>query len=89
MVLMEENHVWTRSNVVGHMLYLKLDRGRVKRLANNYNGLQGFLVFNTAGGGLGLDISSLLLKFMLVDCSKKSKLAFTVYPLSQVLNEYL
>jgi Tubulin/FtsZ family, GTPase domain len=48
---------------------------RVCKLADNYTGLQGFLVFNIVGGGTGSSLGSLLLERLSVDYGKKSKLA--------------
>jgi tubulin alpha len=52
---------------------------RIRKLADNCTGLQGFLVFNAVGGGTGSGFGSLLLERLSVDYGKKSKLAFTVY----------
>ncbi|XAR73005.1 hypothetical protein NMG60_11019841 [Bertholletia excelsa] len=57
---------------------------RIRRLADNCTGLQGFLVFNAVGGGTGSGLGSLLLERLSVDYGKKSKLGFTVYPSPQV-----
>jgi tubulin alpha len=57
---------------------------RVRRLADNCSGLQGFLFFNAVGGGTGSGLGSLLLERLSVDYGKKSKLGFTVYPSPQV-----
>ncbi|KAK6151867.1 hypothetical protein DH2020_014502 [Rehmannia glutinosa] len=57
---------------------------RVRKLADNCTGLQGFLVFNAAGGGTGSGLGSLLLERLSVDYGKKSKLGFTIYPSPQV-----
>lgn len=57
---------------------------RVRKLADNCTGLQGFLVFNAVGGGTGSGLGSLLLERLSVDYGKKSKLGFTVYPSPQV-----
>lgn len=57
---------------------------RIKMLADNCTGLQGFLVFNVVGGGTGSGLRSLLLERLSVDYGKKSKLGFTVYPSPQV-----
>ena len=61
---------------------LALDR--IRKLADNCTGLQGFLVFNAVGGGTGSGLGSLLLERLSVDYGKKSKLGFTVYPSPQV-----
>jgi len=57
---------------------------RVRKLADNSSGLQGFLFFNSVGGGTGSGLGSLLLERLSVDYGKKSKLGFTVYPSPQV-----
>merc|ERR1712190_565246 len=53
---------------------------RIRKLADQCTGLQGFLVFNAVGGGTGSGLGSLLLERLSVDYGKKSKLGFTVYP---------
>merc|ERR1712022_93943 len=57
---------------------------RIRKLAANCTGLQGFLVFNAVGGGTGSGLGSLLLERLSVDYGKKSKLGFTIYPSPQV-----
>ena len=57
---------------------------RVRKLADQCTGLQGFLVFNAVGGGTGSGLGSLLLERLSVDYGKKSKLGFTVYPSPQI-----
>merc|ERR1711970_1181608 len=61
---------------------LALDR--LRKLADQCTGLQGFLVFNAVGGGTGSGLGSLLLERLSVDYGKKSKLGFTIYPSPQV-----
>lgn len=62
---------------------------RVRKLADNCTGLQGFLVFNAVGGGTGSGLGSLLLERLSVDYGKKSKLGFTIYPSPQVSDLWL
>jgi len=57
---------------------------RVRRLADNCTGLQGFMMFHSVGGGTGSGLGSLLLERLSVDYGKKSKLGFTVYPSPQI-----
>merc|ERR1712160_11480 len=57
---------------------------RIRKLADNCTGLQGFLVFQAVGGGCGSGLGSLLLERLSVDYGKKSKLGFTIYPSPQV-----
>mmetsp|Transcript_7839 Transcript_7839/g.15133 ORF Transcript_7839/g.15133 Transcript_7839/m.15133 type:complete len:454 (+) Transcript_7839:60-1421(+) len=61
---------------------LALDR--IRKLADQCTGLQGFLVFNAVGGGTGSGLGSLLLERLSVDYGKKSKLGFNIYPSPQV-----
>jgi tubulin alpha len=58
---------------------------RVRKLADNCTGLQGFLVFHAVGGGTGSGLGSLLLQRFSLDYGKKSKLCFTIYPSPQVM----
>ncbi|EFP03149.1 hypothetical protein CRE_28534 [Caenorhabditis remanei] len=57
---------------------------RIRRLADNCSGLQGFFVFHSFGGGTGSGFTSLLMERLSVDYGKKSKLEFSVYPAPQV-----
>jgi tubulin alpha len=57
---------------------------RIRRVADNCSGLQGFLVFHSFGGGTGSGFTSLLMERLSVDFGKKSKLEFSVYPAPQV-----
>lgn len=80
--------IWNRLNrlnclsVGKEIVDLCLDR--VRKLADNCTGLQGFLAFNAVGGGTGSGLGSLLLERLSVDYGKKSKLGFTIYPSPQV-----
>lgn len=56
---------------------------RVRRVADNCNGLQGFLFTHSFGGGTGSGFGALLLERLSVDYGKKSKLEFAVYPAPQ------
>lgn len=53
---------------------------RIRRLADNCSGLQGFLIFHAFGGGTGSGFGSLLLERLSVDYGKKSKIEFAIYP---------
>ncbi|CAH0559629.1 unnamed protein product [Brassicogethes aeneus] len=59
---------------------------RVRILADQCSGLQGFLIFHSFGGGTGSGLTSLLMEFLARDYGKKSKLEFAVYPAPQVSN---
>merc|ERR1712093_56183 len=57
---------------------------RLRKLADNCTGLQGFMVFNACGGGTGSGLGCLLLERLSVDYGKKSKLSFTIWSCPQV-----
>uniref|UniRef100_A0A3P9KSW4 Tubulin alpha chain n=1 Tax=Oryzias latipes TaxID=8090 RepID=A0A3P9KSW4_ORYLA len=57
---------------------------RIRKLADQCTGLQGFLIFHSFGGGTGSGFTSLLMERLSVDYGKKSKLEFAVYPAPQV-----
>ena len=74
------------SSVLSHsheeIVDLVLDR--IRKLADNCTGLQGFMVFNAVGGGTGSGLGCLMLERLSVDYGKKSKLSFTVWACPQV-----
>jgi len=63
---------------------VELTLERIRRLADQCTGLQGFMIFHSVGGGTGSGFGSLLLERLAVDYAKKSKLDFCIYPSPQV-----
>ena len=59
-------HYTTGKEIVDQVL------DRVRKLADNCTGLQGFLVFHATGGGTGSGLGSLLLERLSVDYGRKS-----------------
>lgn len=59
---------------------------KVRRLADNCSGLQGFFVFHSFGGGTGSGFGALILERLSTDYGKKSKLEFSVYPAPTMAN---
>ncbi|ORX94312.1 tubulin alpha-1 chain [Basidiobolus meristosporus CBS 931.73] len=57
---------------------------KVRKLADNCSGLQGFMVFHSFGGGTGSGFGALLMERLSTDFGKKSKLEFSIYPAPQV-----
>merc|ERR1712201_40023 len=57
---------------------------RIRKLADNCTGLQGFMVYNAVGGGTGSGLGCLMLERLSVDYGKKSKISFTVWSCPQV-----
>jgi len=60
---------------------------RIRKLADQCSGLQGFLIFHSFGGGTGSGFASLLMERLSTDYGKKSKLEFAIYPAPQVSTE--
>jgi tubulin alpha len=57
---------------------------KVRKMSDNCNSLQGFLVFHSTGGGTGSGLGSLILERLAVDFSRKTKMSFTITPSPQV-----
>lgn len=57
---------------------------RIRKLADQCGGLQGFLIFHSFGGGTGSGFTSLMMERLTMDYGKKSKLQFAVYPAPRV-----
>jgi len=57
---------------------------RIRKLADQCTGLQGFMIYHSFGGGTGSGFGSLLLERLSVDYGKKSKIEFAVYPSPQI-----
>jgi len=57
---------------------------RIRKLADNCTGLQGFMVYNAVGGGTGSGLGCLMLERLSVDYGKKTKCSFTVWSCPQV-----
>ena len=72
------------STIGKEIVDLVLDR--VRKLADNCTGLQGFLCFHATGGGTGSGLGSLLLERLSVIYGRKSKLSFAITPAPQVSN---
>lgn len=53
---------------------------QIRKLADNCEGLQGFFVFHSFGGGTGSGFASLLMELLTAEYGKISKLEFSVYP---------
>jgi len=62
---------------------------RIRKLADQCTGLQGFLIFHSFGGGTGSGFTSLLMERLSTDYGKKSKLEFAIYPAPQVSVVYI
>ncbi|CAB3401295.1 unnamed protein product [Caenorhabditis bovis] len=57
---------------------------RIRRITQNCDGLQGFFVFHSFGGGTGSGFTSMLMEKLSSEYGKRSKLEFSIYPAPQV-----
>lgn len=57
---------------------------RIRLLTENCEGLQGFLIFHSFGGGTGSGFGALLMERLTHIYGKKSKLEFSVYPAPRI-----
>ncbi|XP_060515369.2 tubulin alpha chain-like 3 isoform X1 [Panthera onca] len=57
---------------------------RIRKLAEQCSGLQGFLIFRSFGGGTGSGFTSLLMERLAAEYSRKTKLEFSVYPAPRI-----
>ncbi|XP_050770673.1 tubulin alpha-8 chain-like [Gymnogyps californianus] len=76
------NYACGHHTIGKEIIDLVLDR--IRKLADQCTGLQGFLLFHSFGGGTGSGFTSLLMELLSVDYGKKSKLEFSIYPAPQV-----
>merc|ERR1711902_288013 len=53
---------------------------RLRKLVDNSENVQGFLINHAVGGGTGSGLGALILERIAVDYRKKSKIGFEVYP---------
>jgi len=53
---------------------------RIRKMVDNSDNVQGFIVSHAVGGGTGSGLGMLILERMAVDYRKKSKIGFEIYP---------
>ena len=54
--------------------------GRLRKLADNSQNIQGSMATHSVGGGTGSGMGMLILERLAVDYRKKSKIGFEIYP---------
>ena len=57
---------------------------RIRKLADDCDGLSGFIFYRSFGGGTGSGFSSLLMERLSFDYGKKTKLEFSIYPAPRI-----
>eukprot|EP01060_Flectonema_neradi_P027392 TRINITY_DN369_c2_g1_i1.p1 TRINITY_DN369_c2_g1~~TRINITY_DN369_c2_g1_i1.p1 ORF type:complete len:466 (+),score=51.44 TRINITY_DN369_c2_g1_i1:47-1399(+) len=67
-----------RYEIGNDLLDITLDR--IRKLSDVCDGLQGFLIFSSVGGGTGSGLGALLSERLSGEYGSKSKLGFTIYP---------
>ena len=72
-------HPWTATPLECPEEIVDLVLDRIRKLADNCTGLQGFMIYNAVGGGTGSGLGCLMLERLSVDYGKKSKISFTVW----------
>merc|ERR1712168_1507332 len=53
---------------------------RLRKLVDNSQNVQGFIIHHAVGGGTGSGLGALILERLAVDYRKKSKIGFEIYP---------
>merc|ERR1712038_567183 len=53
---------------------------RLRKLCDNSENVQGFIMTHAVGGGTGSGLGALILERIAVDYRKKSKIGFEIYP---------
>ncbi|OON21831.1 Tubulin/FtsZ family, GTPase domain protein [Opisthorchis viverrini] len=76
-------HYTVGKEVIDHVI------DRVRKLSDQRQGLQGFLVFQSFRGGTGSGFTSLLMERLSVDYGKKAKLEFAVYPAPHIATAFV
>ena len=57
---------------------------QLRKIADNCANLQGFMIFNSIGGGTGSGLGSLLMERMSTDYGKKTQMNFSITPSPQI-----
>ena len=63
---------------------IEVTLSKLRRILEQCEGLQGFLVFHSFGGGTGSGFASLLMEKLSAEFGKKAKLEFSIYPAPQI-----
>jgi tubulin alpha len=64
--------------------YIEQVMEQVTKLAENCEGFQGFLIYNSFGGGTGSGFTALLTERLASEYGKKCRLQFSVYPAPRI-----
>jgi tubulin alpha len=64
--------------------YIEPVMDQVLKLAENCDGFQGFLIYNSFGGGTGSGFASLITERLYSEFGKKCRLQFAVYPAPRI-----
>ena len=64
--------------------YIENAMNKIRKMVEASEGLEGFLIFHSFGGGTGSGFTSLIFQKLAADFCKKSKLEFAIYPSPKV-----
>jgi tubulin alpha len=64
--------------------YIENAMEQLQKLAENCEGFQGFLIYNSFGGGTGSGFTSLLTERISTEFGKKSRLQYCIYPAPKI-----
>ncbi|CAG9321093.1 unnamed protein product [Blepharisma stoltei] len=62
---------------------------KIRKIADNCTGLQGFFIFDSVGGGTGSGFGSLLLENLSSEYPKKTKFSLAIYPSPKISTSVL
>ena len=57
---------------------------KIRKMADQCQNLQGFMIFHSLGGGTGSGFASLLAERLSLDYGKKTKMSFSITPAPQI-----
>ena len=77
------SHNFARGYCTVGRQYVELCLDRIRKVAVQCQDLQGFIVFNSLGGGTGSGLGSLLLENLSAEYEKKTKVSVPIYPSAQ------
>ena len=73
-------NIYARGHCTVGQAQLEPTMDSIRKLAQESDDLQGFLIFHSFGGGTGSGFTSLLMRQLNSEFGKKCKLDFSVYP---------
>ncbi len=76
----DSSHNFARATSLLGREFMDLALDKVRKIADNCENFQGFMIMNSVGGGCGSGLGSLLLERLSEDYGKKTRMSFPIYP---------